>query len=267
MEKLTYYHQWKTELKFFTKRGNLAGIENLIKQRYGEDLNRSFEPLDVILRNCVGCLEIAAEKGHLNIVKYFVNIGYAYVNDPYGSNGCSFAFRSAAKYGHLDVVKYFVEYFENNEISTMKSHLGPGSVFDYNLSEAMFTTVFNNVLSVVKYLVSIGCDFLTDRKHFKLAIQHGSHKVATYLLSLGYDPSQNNYKAFRICNYTGMFEHMLLFLTKKTFYANSEIGKYGGYAMKIISSRIKPMKIFFKHNMLKILLKPTSLHTQLMLIE
>jgi hypothetical protein len=251
-------------LRFFAETGDLDKIKRVLKKKYGPNFGKTNQPFDLILKECVKYLEIAATRGHLNVVKYFVEIGCARVRDTHDEMGCCFAFRSAAKCGHLDILKYFVKYFEENaEISVMKSRWETESILNYNLNSAMWTAAFNNKLEIVKYLTSIGCDFLSDSKYFMMTITYESQQILKYLLNLGYDPGQRKYKAFEMCSQTNMFEHMLLYLTKKSFYAYREISKWKRPITKIVSSRIKPLKNFHKHNVLKILLRPTSLHIQL----
>ena len=108
---------------------------------------------------------MACERGHLELVKYFVEMGADFQTRD------NYAIRYASQNGHLEVVKCLVE---------------NGVDFKVLNNFAVRTASVNGHLEVVKYLVEKGADFRAlDNNTCKLATWFGHKEVEKYLISLG----------------------------------------------------------------------------------
>ena len=107
-------------------------------------------------------LSVAAENGHLNIVKYLVEQGIDFQEED--------ALVYAVRNGHLDIVKYLVE---------------KGSDIHINNEEPLREASKRGYLNIVKYLVERGADIhVNDDEPLRKARQNGHVDVVQYLESL-----------------------------------------------------------------------------------
>lgn len=121
-------------------------------------------------------LEVAATKGNLDMVKYFIECGID-VNKCCGiTNGGPLA--SAAFYGHLDIVKLLLENGATIDVSTAEK-------------KPLFSAIYNGNLNVVEYLVEYGMDLkaaydmgtLKNVDAYEYARQYGRTEITEYLKS------------------------------------------------------------------------------------
>ena len=119
-------------------------------------------------------LEVAATKGNIDMVKYFIECGLD-VNKCCGiTNGGPLA--SAAFYGHLDIVKLLLENGATIDVSTAEKN-------------PLFSAIYNGHLNVVEYLVEYGIDLkvaydmgtLKNVDAYEYARQYGRTEIAEYL--------------------------------------------------------------------------------------
>lgn len=125
-------------------------------------------------------LSIAAENGHLDVVKYLISKG-ANPDSPHSRNGrCIFCCSVIG--GNLDILKLFVsmgvDCKDENPVQLACTH---------------------QKVDVVKYLVSIGypylsVDFSMEQSYLALACSVGNLELVQYLVSIGSDIGGLNYQ-------------------------------------------------------------------------
>jgi hypothetical protein len=195
------------------------------------------------------------------------------------------ALEISAGRGHLPIVKYLVE---------SSAKLG----VKLDLDTALIYAVYRGRLNTVDYLVRFGCDPRKDNdEHLKRAARNGHVDVVEYLVGCGCDPRSNNDEALDQaveCGHhkTGIFlvnlgcrltehkeYHWLHFksdLIEHNFWIQPKKIKHAKYRSKI-NNHVQIKKqightftlgySLRKHNFLKFILKPMSLHMQLTSIE
>jgi hypothetical protein len=224
----------------------------------------------------------ACHKDRIDIVKYFIEeLKYDIREED------SFPMAQCARQGHLDILKYLVErghHMKNNgEVLLKCAEYGFFDVIEYLCeigygfqdkgNSAIIKSAENGHIVIVEYLVDMGYDFRSQNNEaFKEAVYGGHHDVCEYLLHLGCYPSKDLLarKKFFFLKY-GLFFFLtnkdkcacLEFSTQDSFTATAfHFSEIESFCTKMICG-----KKLYKNNFLKFILKPTSLHTQLMLIE
>ena len=119
-------------------------------------------------------LEVAADFGQIDIVKYLIDCGID-VNKSCGVSEGG-AIKSASFEGHLDVVKLLID---------------NGAILDVSTAEKnpLFAAVYNDHLEVVKLLVANGIDYkrayyigsIDKCDAYEYARQYGRTEIAEYL--------------------------------------------------------------------------------------
>lgn len=140
-------------------------------------------------------LDLLCEKGHIEILKYLVSIGFEAKNYP----GTSWPLPCPASCGKLDMVKYFIELGANVSVdggtavvyACKNGHL---DVVKYLLSLGVDLTRYyydgiefaceKGHLEIVKYFVSIGIE-IDYREPIVVACREGRFEVVKYLVSIG----------------------------------------------------------------------------------
>jgi hypothetical protein len=264
--------------------GNLSRIRKLLSLKYSSTLNN---PTDKILEELVPYLETAAFNGNFEVAKYFIDMGCVRLCYSYGGPRCDVAFRHAAKNGHIDIVKYFIEneydlrrdcrYLTlwsvmcNQQIEVAQYFVSLGYGYEIISERDYFiSSVCYDKLKYADYLISLGHDY---QKSFGQNIFFRGYLCkhpdsVKYLIKLGYDISKDDYIALRSCEMVkDVLHYMLSSLSKRNLYTFSKKCNSYDSITKVSSSRTKSSNNLLKCPVLKFILKPTSLHTQLMLIE
>ena len=123
-------------------------------------------------------IRLAAQEGHLDVVKYLMGFNSKYGIDPAAQH--NFAIRCAARGGHLDVVKYLME-----EVYS-KYDIDPAAQNNYSIQ----WSVHEGHLAVVRYLMEevdsiYGIDPAAGDNHgIQIAAHEGHLAVVKYLMSL-----------------------------------------------------------------------------------
>ena len=131
------------------------------------------------------CLGMAAEKGDLEMVKFFISQGAPV-------SGCmGYALRYSAERGHLEIVELLVE--------------NGADVFRYG-NDALWMACEYGHLKVVEFLVEKGADPFCKDPYMgqdfgclKIASEFGHLKVVKFLLGKGL-PANNNFAISKACN-------------------------------------------------------------------
>jgi hypothetical protein len=202
-----------------------------------------------------GLLHLASKYGRLEIVKYFFQQKF------FGLKFCTYdrycCMEAATKSGHADVLKYLFESkhidlsilgglfemaFSNEQIGIIECLLEHGftptdeHTFGY-YNRAFRKSIENDKLQMVKFFIAIGCTYYTS----------GVISWPKY--------------SFNIRDYTFSLEtkrNQLRFLTENSTIKN-DFEK--GYSKRFLTT-----KIFLKNQMLKVVLRPRSMHVQLIFI-
>ncbi|XP_063438358.1 uncharacterized protein LOC134719283 [Mytilus trossulus] len=126
-------------------------------------------------------LSLAAEKGHLDIVKYLIRVGCikeARANDAFTP------LLNSVYYGHIETVQYLVSVGSNKE-ATAKDGNTP-----------LFIAVHKGNLQIVQYLITVGCQRdARDNDDFTpllFAVQGGHIEIVKYLVTAQCDIEATN---------------------------------------------------------------------------
>ncbi|BCS82809.1 ankyrin repeat protein [Cotonvirus japonicus] len=154
------------------------------------------------------CVLIAAKEGHLNVIKYFVEIGENLHEDKY--NSCLLM---ACKMGHLDIVQYYIEkgfdIESNNHYCLILSTIyNRNEVIDYikqikfNYSDHIKKCINHvtngnsklppelpGVITVVKYLKKVGVNNHILYQALLTACENGDWLTTRYLIGIGIKPT------------------------------------------------------------------------------
>ena len=131
-------------------------------------------------------LKWASKNGHLDIVKYLVEIG-ASVHSQH-----DWALIEASHYGHLEVVKYLVK---------------EGANIHSQHDRALINASGNGHLDIVKYLVKEGANIHGLNDHaLILASENGHLDIVKYLVENGADIHAGNDEALRWASQKGHLE-------------------------------------------------------------
>ena len=136
-------------------------------------------------------LYLAADNGHLDVVKYLVELG--------ADN--EYALKLVARDGHLDIVKYLVEQGAdihardedalrsaamNGHLDVVKYLVELGANIHARNEEALVVAAGNGHLDVVEYLVELGANLhIIGEYPLRLAAGNGHLDVVKYLVELG----------------------------------------------------------------------------------
>jgi ankyrin repeat protein len=195
-------------------------------------------------------------KGRLNIIKYLVELGY----NPFVE--CDLVLSSAAANGHLNVIQYLAPLCDQNK-----------------LGRALASAVSEGHIQIVKYLISIGCDPTYNNYALRCYCREGYFEVAKYFVGFGYNPKNDNYKSLYASDDLDNRElHQLLLciLNKKDRFSYLKNGyviddKATGEFLhpkdkKVFDQKLLLDKTCIKNVFLKKILRPRSMHMQLMLL-
>jgi ankyrin repeat protein len=249
-------HRWSYALKCCAISGNLQ----IMKYLTGDGFELQCNEKD-------GALKWAAIYGHLDLVKYLVqNLKCA--KYPYQNCMCikhiEYAFRHAAKNGHTNIAQYFIENGVNRHCSD-----------DYALNWALKNKHWETIL----ILIMENNEMVHDELALKLCRENGYLNSAKFLINWGHNFNPNSYEKnymFILTQYPffdiviqdwyNVCLHFILTLSKKNIL--STVKKNGWYTFSLtkIFKDIFLTRRSNKHNLLKFILKPTSLHMQLIYI-
>jgi ankyrin repeat protein len=221
---------------------------------------------------------MAAEYGHLSIVKYFSKIHRKLYSKK--QLVCDLALVKSARSGHLDVVKYLVKNKHdptalsneclvqsacNGHTRVVKILLKYGCFATKTLNEIFLNAVHLNHLGVVKALVKAGCNvnYLVD-----MALYHGAinqnFEIVRYLITVGCDHRH----AMEVIS-GPHYRYQMSKSTQYLFSLQTNRDKYRMQTRKTFSStpilkRQHAIKrSILKNNLLKTTLRPTNLHIQM----
>jgi hypothetical protein len=200
---------------------------------------------------------------------------------------------------------HFFDYCKTGDLDKIKECVMNGSApvqstqILCDLSYAMMLSIGMGHLHVVQYAVHLGYDF-GAKSHYKFVARvryNENGKLFTAIYPQTVDPDLNNFQqnywlqekvysynlrsfnvSFEFVNYHSLsytwknyhneiYQYILLLLSKKDFYNNLSKEKYINDTIKKFSPRSKSIKNTHKNNFLKFILKPQSLHMQLIAIE
>ncbi len=172
-----------------TKEGNKKKVEEIIKNFYretGDNLEGSQD------ENGYSLLFYAAEKGHMEIVKYLVELGVSI--DAYGYATQKTPLGIAVYNGHVEIVKYLVEKGANID---KKDHLG-NTILSKSLLLPVEYKEKKRKMEILKYLIDKGADIKesndTGETLIHIAAKAENLDGIDYLLKKGLKIEERNYK-------------------------------------------------------------------------
>lgn len=125
----------------------------------------------------------ASTTGNLDILKYLIDVVGCDIRKTNGFGQTSLL--ESCRLGQLKIVKYFVEDFG----------LRSGYELDFHRNSAIYYCAANNQLELLKYLVSLGFDFvsrnLSGESPFDVSCSSGNLEIVKYFISIGCEISQN----------------------------------------------------------------------------
>ena len=172
-----------------TKEGNKKKVEEIINnfnRNTGDNLESSQD------NNGYSPLFYAAEKGHIEIVKYLIELG---VNiDAYGYATQKTPLGIAVYNGHIEIVKYLVEKGANID---KKDHLG-NTILSKSLLLPVECKDRKRKMDILKYLIEKGADIKesndTGETLIHIAAKAENLDGIDYLLKKGLKIEERNYK-------------------------------------------------------------------------
>jgi ankyrin repeat protein len=191
---------------------------------------------------------VAIEHGNLQIAEYFYNLGCC----PNAKD--DYAMRIAASNGHLAMIKYLIDI-----------DCDPNCLDAYPLR----VSSQNGHLNIVEYIVNLGlCTQDQYNSALICAADNGQADVVKYLVSVGANPKQTNtgvygseYDSLAYSHQNGqhkIHDYLYLLLSKKDIQAYDYY-----YGSTNVSYDMITPKHLKKYNLLKFVLKPTSMAMQL----
>jgi ankyrin repeat protein len=199
--------------------------------------------------------KVAAEFGRMDIIKYVIEMGC----DPERLN--TYPLEISIFYNNFDIVDYLVE-------------------LSYCSFNALLKAIIKGKLNIVKRLIENGCDYRYNNDiALEYAVSNARNEIIMYLLTLGCDPRTKNNNLFNFCHYynrssgiigasaqDNIYFHAMAYIPKKDQYKlfeNFDKKIFAKSAFKKFKNTFTFSKNFSKNNFLKFVLKPRSMHIQL----
>jgi hypothetical protein len=196
----------------------------------------------------VEAIRTAVKYGHLNIIQFLEKIGVIIcMSDTHTPR----ILELCAQYGHTHILQYFIE---------------KGYVLDDKVFDLFYLGIVNGNINIVKYLVNQGHDSECSYDLLKYSFKFSYFSITSFLLECGYKIEYHNGRLFGGVFLKETEEQFIPYLTKRQQFAYRELD-FSESVLKNLDDHISTRRAIKKHNFLKFILKPMSLHMQLTSIE